>query len=84
MAELNFRRASAELLPRDAVLAELRRVHAAVRARLLAIPPRLGGAAEGHDAAEIERIAAEMIDDAFAEIQRIKIPGASETGPGHE
>lgn len=80
MAELNFRRASGELVPLEDVRAVVRRISAAVAARLRSVPPRLGGAAEGRDAAEIERLAADMIDDALSEFQKFKMPGTDGGG----
>lgn len=81
MAELNFRRASGDLVPLEDVRIELRRICAALAARLHSIPPRLGGAAEGRDASEIEQLTAEMIDQALDEFQHFKLPGAPGGNP---
>ena len=76
MAALKYRRAAGELVPLADVRLELQRIFSAVVACLRAVPPRLGGAADGRDASEIERLAAKMIDDAFAEFQNVNLPGA--------
>lgn len=72
LRELDFKIKSGELLEKTAVAAEAQWLAEQVKAKLVAIPPRISSMCEGRIAREIEEIIADAINGALAELQKCK------------
>lgn len=73
--ELEYKEASGQLIPAEAVEEDAAKTGAEVRERLLSVPPRVAGLCEGKPAREIERIIDEAINEALSTLQRARFKG---------
>lgn len=70
--ELEFKLKSGELLPKSEVIAEAQWLAEQVKAKLMAIPPRISSMCEGRPAREIEEIITDSLNSALKEFQKCK------------
>lgn len=70
--ELEFKLKSGELLPKSEVIAEAQWVAEQVKAKLMAIPPRISSMCEGRPAREIEEIITDSLNSALKEFEKCK------------
>lgn len=70
--ELEYKVRNGELLEKTEVIAEAQWMAEQVKAKLLAIPPRVSGMCEGRIAREIEEIITDAINNALKELQKCK------------
>lgn len=68
--ELEFKLKSGELLPKSEVIAEAQWLAEQVKAKLMAIPPRISSMCEGRPAREIEEIITDSLNSALKEFQK--------------
>lgn len=72
LRELEYKLKSGELVEKTAVAAEAQWVAEQVKAKLMAIPPRISSLCEGRIAREIEEIITDAINGALRELQKCK------------
>jgi hypothetical protein len=72
LRELEYKLKSGELVERTAVADEAQWLAEQVKAKLLAIPPRISSMCEGRVAREIEEIVTDAINGALKELQKCK------------
>lgn len=72
LRELEYKMKSGELLEKDSVSHEAQWLAEQVRAKLMAIPPRISSMCEGRLAREIEEIITDAISGALKELQKCK------------
>ena len=75
LRELDYKTKSGELLEKSAVEAEAQWLAEQVKAKLMAIPPRISSMCEGRIAREIEEIITDAINNALKELQKCKYTG---------
>ena len=75
LRELEYKLKSGELVEKTAVAAEAQWVAEQVKAKLMAIPPRISSLCEGRIAREIEEIITDAINGALRELQKCKYTG---------
>lgn len=72
LKELDYKSRTGALLDRDEVEAEAAALAEKVKAKLLAIPPRISSMCEGRIARDIEEIITDAINDALRDLQSLK------------
>jgi hypothetical protein len=78
LRELDYKTKSGELLEKSEVEAEAQWLAEQVKAKLMAIPPRISSMCEGRIAREIEEIITDAINNALKELQKCKYTGDQE------
>lgn len=78
LREVELKARTGELLEKAAVVAEAQWLAEQVKAKLLAIPPRISSMCEGRMAREIEEIITDSINNALKELQKCKYTGDEE------
>lgn len=79
LKELDYKARTGALLDRDEVEAEAAALAEKVRAKLLAVPPRISSLCEGRIARDIEEIISDGINDALKDLQKLKGGAIDET-----
>lgn len=78
LKELDYKVRTGELLEREKVDAEAAWLAEKVKAKLMAIPPRVSSMCEGRIARDIEEIISDAINDALKDLQKVAYSGGDE------
>ena len=78
LRELEYKLKNGDLIPKDDVSREASWMAEQVKAKLMAIPPRISSMCEGRVAREIEEIISDSINGALKELQKCKYSGDEE------